>query len=189
MPSLHVRVKIPRPGVDTMEPLWQVDLLTGALVELAGSHRALQSDIGTIDVSAQVPNGKVFPNLGGGMGGVARGQHFAGADDTDAEVRNYIERRASSLGLRVDSVTVFRALGAAPAVVLTAPHIRSTAANLGTVEERLFGEGSTPRYEGFFLEIRGTDGTPHVWRSVSYLTGVGSLSIDRAIGGCGASCG
>jgi len=165
-------------GGPTTEALWQAELLVGALAELAGSHRSLQRDIGTIDVSAQLPDGKVFPDVGGSIGGVARGQHFAGATYTDAEVRHSVERRASALGLTVDSVAVFRALGAAPAVVVTAPNIRAATTNHDLLENKLFG--STPLYEGYFLEIRGKDGKPHVWRGFSALTATGLIWIDRA---------
>jgi len=182
VPSLSVRVKIPsaRPGYAT-EALWQAYLLVGAVVELAGSHRSLQSDIGSIDFSAQSPDGRVYPNLGGAMGYVARGQRFAGAHNTDAQIRESIERRAVALGLTVDSVTVFRALGAAPAVVLTAPNVRVAAASYESWAERLFG--STPLYEGYYLEIRGKDGKPHVWRFASYLTASGGGFVDPAVSG------
>jgi len=185
VPALYVRVKIPgTKGADMMEALWQAELLTGAVVQLAGSHRSLQNDVGYIYFSGQFPDGKVFPGgLGGAMGYIARGQQFAGSNDTDAEIRDSIDRRASALGLTVDNVTIFRALGAAPAVVLTAPDIRAAAANYESLAEKLFG--STPRYEGYYLEIRGKDGKPYVWRSISYLTGVGSTWIDPSIGGQG----
>ncbi|HEY2355679.1 MAG TPA: hypothetical protein VGH79_12355 [Gaiellaceae bacterium] len=181
VPALSVRVRVPRElGGTTVEPLWQADLLVGAVVELAGSHRSLQKDVGFINYSAQSPDGKVYRDLGGSMGGVARGQHFAGANNSDAEIKSSIERCASALGLTVDSVTIFRALGAAPAVVLTVPNIRAAAANYESLAEKLFG--STPRYEGYFLEMRGKDGKPHVWRSVSYLTATGQLWIDPSVG-------
>jgi hypothetical protein len=182
VPDLSVRMKIPGiKGGDTMQAFWEAELLAGAVVELAGSHRSLQSDIGRIDFSAQLPDGKVFPHLSGAMGYIARGQHFAGSNETDEGIRRSIERRAAALGLAVDSVTVFRALGAAPAVVLTAPNIHAAAANYGAWGDTLFG--STPRYEGYYLEIRGKNGKPYVWSTVSYLTGDSSGWIDPSIGG------
>jgi hypothetical protein len=179
---LYVRVRIPSgtKGAGGTEAVWQAQLLVGAVVELAGSSRSLQSDIGYIQFSGQRPDGTVIRDLGGGMGYVARGQHFAGLNDTTVAIRKSVEAGASALGLTVDEVTVFRALGAAPAVVLTAPDIRAAAANLSLLEEKLFG--STPRYEGYYLEIRGKDGKPGVFRSVSYLTGAGALWIDPSLG-------
>jgi type IV secretory pathway VirB2 component (pilin) len=182
VPALSVRAKIPS-GHDgeSTEALWQANLLTGAVVELAGSSPWLEDDIGYINYTAQVPNGKVVRDLGGGMGAdAARGQRFAGSNDTAAEVRDYIERHASRLGLTVDSVTVFHALGAAPAVVLTVPSVQKAIANGGAWQDELFG--SPPRYEGYYLELRRKTGKPFARRGYSFLTGDGLLWIDPSLG-------
>lgn len=175
-PALYVTVKSPGPknGGD-VEPLWEASLLQGAVAELAGTSNSLIRDVGYEDVREQLPSGRLI-DAGGGMGNIARGQQFAGANESDAAITSSVERVASTYGLSVDSVTVFRAWGAAPAVVLTAPDV-STAAHVSAkwqaLQDALFGSG--PRYEAYYLEIRYANGTPFVRRSLSFLTGAGQL--------------
>ena len=76
---------------------------------------------------------------------------------------------------------VFHALGAAPAVVLTAPNGRAAVAHYHVWEEKLFG--SPPRYEGYYYEIRGRDGKPYVEGSESFLTAVSQQWINPSFGG------
>ena len=184
VPALYVTVKIPSlENGDTVEPFWEADLLQGAVVELAGSSASLKNDIGYVGFSGQLPDGTVIPNLGGGMGDIARGEQFAGSNDSDAAVRNAIDQAAAAHGFTVDSVSVFHVNGTAPAVVLTAPDISSVAANYQTLTDDLFG--ATPRYQGYYLEIRGAGGRPYVRRSVSFVTGSGRFWVDPSLDGTG----
>ena len=178
--ALYVTVKISGKSGGALEPLWEADLLEGAIAELAGKSRSLGSAVGYADFSGQLPGGKVIPDLDeGGLGSIARGQQFAGAHESGAAIRHSVERVASAFGLSVDSVTVFRALGAAPAVVLTAPDISTVASKFGSLENAFFG--SRPRYEGYYLEIRGENGKTYIRRSASYLTGSFQLWTDPSL--------
>jgi len=136
---------------------------------LAGKARSLDHDIDALYLSARLPNGTVIRGLPSGVGPTAQGLHFSGSSDSDAEIRKSVERVASAFGLTVDRVTVFHALGAAPAVVLTAPHVAALAAHFTPLEHALFGSVT----RGYFIEIRGENGKPYIWRSVSSLTGQG----------------
>jgi hypothetical protein len=96
VPALYVTAKIPSlSNGEDVEPLWEADVLEGAVVELAGSSKSLENDVGWVRFSGRLPDGTFVPNVGGGMGDVARGQQFAGARDGYAT----IERRARG-GLR-----------------------------------------------------------------------------------------
>jgi hypothetical protein len=179
---LYVTERIPRDKHGaTVESSWEADLLAGALMELSSRFNSLQRDIGYVDYRGQLPDRTLDPDIGGGMGNIARGQQFVGANDADAAIRNSIERVASRFGLTVDSVTIFHALGAAPAVVLTTPNISTTVAKYQSLENALFG--TRPRYEGFFVEIRGENGKTYARRSLSLLTGTGAVWTAPSLGG------
>lgn len=166
VPELYVTEKIRGyKNGGAMEPLWEADLLEGAVVELAGKFKSLQRDLGNSSFSLQLASGKVDRDVDGGIGNVLRGQQFGGAHETDAEITKSVERTASRFGLSLDSVTIFHALGAAPAVILTAPNAISRPGPLMTA---LFG--SRPRYEGWYLELRHGRGKPHIY-TASFLTG------------------
>lgn len=183
VPAVYVRVRYPRGGGARgpwVKPLWETDLLVGAVAELAGKSQQQDHNIGYIRVSARLPDGTVARDLAGGIGPLARRQQFRGSKDSDATIRHSVERVASAFGLAVDTVTVFRAVGAAPAVVLTAPHPAAVAAQFHRLEDALFG--SPRRYEGYYLEIRRENGKAYIWRSFSSLTGTGRLWLDPSLG-------
>lgn len=168
---LHITVKSPgSKNGGFVEPQWEADLLLGAVAELTAKSWTLQGSAFD-DVREQLPNGKVTDIGSNGIGELKRGQQFAGANETDTAIRNSVARVASRFGLSVDSVTIFHALGAAPAVVLTAPDISTAMAKSQSLLTALFG--SRPRYEGYYIELRTEDGKPYVEKSASYLTGSG----------------
>jgi hypothetical protein len=182
VPALYITEKIPGTQYGgTIRSLWEADLLAGAIAELTSESRTLRSAIGYADVRVQLPDGSVTDTGGAGIGDIVRGQQFAAAHDSDITIKRSVERVASMFGLSVESVTIFRPLGAAPAVVLTAPDISTVASKFRTLEDALFG--SRPRYEGYYLEIRGNNGKPYVERSASYLTGSGQLWTDPSVRG------
>ncbi len=180
--ALYVTERIPglKNGA-SLKSMWEADLLTGAVVELAGKSGSLRNDVGYVSFSGQLPDGKVDRDMDGAMGDVARGQQFAGANDSDTAIEKSVTRVASRFGLSVDSVTIFRALGAAPAVVLTAPDVSTAEWRREQLETALFG--SPPHYEGFYLEIRGENGKTYVRRSTSFLTSTGRLWTDASVQG------
>jgi hypothetical protein len=170
--DLHVTEKIPgyKNGGD-LESLWEADLLTGAVVELAGKTKSLQADVGTVEYNAQLPDGKVDRDIDGGVGYVARGQQFAGANDTATAIRERVERVAARFGFSVDSVAIFHALGVAPAVVMTAPNASTAVSRGRSLLDALVG--LRPRYEGYYLELRDRHGKVASISSESYFTGTG----------------
>lgn len=186
VPALYVTEKIAsEKNGDDVEPTWEADLLAGAVAELAGKSGSLGKGVGYAEYAGRLPDGKVVPAIGGGgMGDIARGQQFAGAHEADTAITKSVEQVALRFGLSVNSVMIFRAWGAAPAVVLTAPDARTARDILTTKGQSLLaalfgtqdplprqGPPFVPRYEGYYLEIRNEHGTPFVRQSQSWLTG------------------
>jgi hypothetical protein len=114
-----------------------------------------------------------------GIGFIERGQRFAGAHESDATIRDSVARVAARFGFSVDSVTVLRVLGAAPAVVLTVPDIPAVASRFQPLEAALFGR--RPRYQGFYLEVRGKNGKPYIRGSQAFRTGDGQSWVDPSL--------
>lgn len=170
VPALYVteRIRSEKNG-GTVEAEWEADLLLGAISELTTKSRTLENGVGYMGISGQLPNGTVTDLGSDGIGKVKRGQQFARANDTDTAIKNSVERVASKFGLSVESVTIFRALGAAPAVVLTAP-ITSAAWKSPSLLTELFG-ARRPRYQAYYIEVRGEDGKAFVRRAASFRTG------------------
>lgn len=184
VPALYVTVKVPSlENGEPVEPFWQADLVEGAVIELAGTSPSLEEDVGDVYFSAELPDGRLEQNVSAGMGDIARGQQFAGANDSDAAIRSSIDDVVARYGLTLDSLKIFRVLGAAPAVVVTTSDVSTLAASYQSLVADLFGD--PPRYQGFYLEIRGPDGKTYVRRSVSYVTGAGRLWVDPSVDGAG----
>ena len=184
LPALYITVKIPSlENGEAVEPLWEADLLEGAAVELAGSSASLEADVGYIYFDGKLPHGTVIPDIGGGMGDIARGQQFAGSQDSDLTIEDSIDSTVAAYGLTLDNLTIYHVLGTAPAVIVTEPDITKIASSYGSLVDDLFG--SPPRYQGYYLEIRGPDGSPYIRRSVSFVTGAGRLWRDPSMDGAG----
>jgi hypothetical protein len=184
IPALYVTVKIPGLGPgEALESLWEADLLEGSIVRLAGSSASVENDIGYVSYDGQLPDGTTVPDMGGGIGDVASGQQFVSAGESDAAVQISIDQTVATYGLTLDSLTIFHAPSPAPAVVVTAPDIAKVAANYQSLVNDLFG--STPRYVGYYLEIRGPDSKTYVRSSTSFLTGSGRLWLDPSVDGTG----
>lgn len=70
--------------------------------------------------------------------------------------------------------------GAAPAEVFSAPNPSAVRAKYGSLVAALFG--STRRYQGYYIEIRGSNQKPYIRRSVSFVTGSGRLWESQSLG-------
>lgn len=182
VPGLYVTVSVPDlQNADAMEPLWEADLLEGAVVEEAGSSSSLARDIGYVQIDADLPDGKTIPNAGGAQGNIARGQVFAGATDSDSQVATAVADVATTYGLTVTSLKIFHELGDAPALVLTTPNFAAVAPQYNSLVNSLFG--SSPRYQAWYLEIRGSDGTPDLRSSASFVTGTSRFWVNPSVDG------
>jgi hypothetical protein len=177
LPWLYATVKVPdlHNGLD-IEPLWEADLLEGAVVERSGSSSDLRDDLGGATFAAELPDGTVVPDLSGGIGDVARGQAFS--NDNPAAIKASISTTLASYGLKLVGIRVLHALGPAPAVVASTSDPRSAAAKVVELEHALFG--LPPRYEGYYLELRDSNRNAFVRASASFRTGAGRFWVDPA---------
>lgn len=174
LPWLHAVVDVPATtdGQD-VEPIWEAELLEGAVAERVGSSSDIRDGFGGATIDVRLPDGKTIPDYGGGLGDVVRGQQFS--NPSDAQIRGAAKSAAAQFSLRIDSVRVFRAAAPAPAVVVTAADPASAAANLKNIESAMFGD--PPSYEGYYLAVNDTAGAPVIRASAAFRTGAGQFWI------------
>lgn len=180
LPWLHAVVDVPgiTQGQD-VEPIWEAQLLEGAVAEQVGSTVDLRDAFGGATFDLRLPSGKTIPDYGGGLGDVVRGQQFS--NPTEGRIRSSIRSAATRFNLTIDSIKVFRAAAPAPAVVVTASDLGSVAANLKDIEGAMFGD--PPTYEGYFLAVNDESGAPVIRASTSFRTGAGQFWIRPDLAG------
>jgi hypothetical protein len=177
IPWLYATVRIPafRGGLD-IEPLWEADILQGAVVELSGTSPDLALDIGGSSFIGQLPDGSLTQDLGGGMGDIARGQQFQSSSSTDSMISSNITGALARFGLKKTALTILHPMGAAPAVIASTDDPLRTAREAAAIVRELFG--APPQYEGYYLELRDSQGTAFIRASAAFRTGAGRLWID-----------
>jgi hypothetical protein len=175
LPWLYATVRVPamQQGLD-VEPLWEADLVEGAVADSAGTSANIRSDFGGSTFDAVLPDGSKISDAGGGLGDVVRGQAFSAA--SSGAVQSSIVRLLHNAGLTPRSVKVLRPDGPAPAVVASTTDVASAARNFVQHVKTLFG--SPPVYEGYYLELRDADGNAFVRASASFRTGAGRFWVD-----------
>jgi hypothetical protein len=175
LPWLYATVRVPgmAQGLD-IEPMWEADLLEGAVVERSGTSTDVWDDFGGSTFDALLPDGTTVSDASGGLGDVARNQEFSKVSPVQA--RNDITEAARAAGLDVEAIRFLRPLGLAPAVIVSAADVNSTVTNFVSIAKRLFGD--PPIYEGYYLELRTTEGVPVVRSSASFRTGAGRFWVD-----------
>lgn len=174
-PWLYATVNVPSlaRGAD-IEPMWEADLLEGAIAERAGTSTDLHVDFAGSTFAARLPDGTVVPDESGGMGDILRGQVFT--NDTDSSIASSMKQTLASWGYEAVSISTFHAPTGAPAVVVQVPDAEEAVANLVPLQKALFG--AEPRYIGFYLELRDASGEAIAVSSAEYRTGAGRLWID-----------
>jgi len=175
LPWLHFTVRVPamKEGLD-IEPQWQADLIEGAVADLSGANADQAQNLGGSVVSAQLPDGTVVSDIGGGIGDVVHGQAFSSAND--ATLRAYVGQVLAEYGLDAVEVSTVRAFGVAPSVVAIAHDVSAFAPQYKGFVDSLVG--SPPVYEGYYVEIRDPAGNPVLRASAAFRTGAGRLWID-----------
>lgn len=176
LPWLDATVAIPalRDGME-IESLWQADLIEGAVAEQSGTATDLAKDFGGSTFDGQLPDGSVVSDIGGGMGDIVRGQVFSGGTASTASITNKIDHVLRDHQLTPISVTVYRPLTAAPAIIASTSDPAAAAADYGSLLHDLIG--STPQYEGYYLELRDSSGQAFVRASASFRTGAGRFWV------------
>lgn len=168
---------VPGEGAQTMRPQWEADLVQGAIAEaLEAGARAIRV-VGSTFVG-RLPDGSNSRDLaGGGMGDITPGQDFMTAPDS--EIERTLTQGLAAADLKPVAITVLHAAQPAPAVVASTDHPAAAARAASETIRALFGQ--TPKYEGYYFEVRGRDGRPLLVQSASFRTGAGRLWIDPSL--------
>ena len=167
---LHVVLAAPAEDERIARPEWEADLVQGAIAD------ALEATTGerVVDVrlDLKLPDGTIIKDAsGGGMGDILPGQNFSTASD-DA-IRADITAGLAGQGLAPVSIEVLRADQPAPAVVAETSNARQAAKDANETIRALFG--NTPRYEGYYLEIRDGKADPVLIAAAAFRSAAGTV--------------
>lgn len=162
------KVSISALGSPAVRPVWEANLVIAALRDQIHASAAVPDVIGS-QISGELPDGRLLPNIGGGIGSVEFGQAFSSASPVEAT--RDIRRNAAQLNLRIDSIDIVTPLQVAPAVVATTRDVEGLIRNPDAVINALFGGLAT--YEGEYLEVRDAAGSPVFIQASAFRTGVG----------------
>ena len=162
------------PGMDERanRSLWEADLVQGAVADalaLGGGTAVVGSSI-----SLKLPDGTIRTNMGGGMGDIVTGQKFESPDD--GALIDTLTSKLSKFQLNPLSIEILHANQPAPAVVAETSNPRLTAQDASTIVDDLFGR-NPPLYEGYYFEVRDSNGDRLFIQSASFRTGAGRLWI------------
>ena len=179
-PWLYATVRVPKmsDGLD-IEPMWEADLLEGAVVEESGTSQNVTGDFGGATFDAILPDGTKVTDASGGLGDVVRGQQFSNA--SDATTRAAIDAALKSAGLTPIRIDVFHPLDTAVAVIASTSNGQKSATSYTQIATSLFG--NPPKYEGYYFEIRNDAGAAFVRASASFRTGAGRLWVAPGFAG------
>jgi hypothetical protein len=155
-------------GAPAVRPVWEANLVIAALRDEVHAAGASDDVIGS-QISGELPSGEVVPNIGGGIGNIVFGQAFSPV--SPAQVQSDIRRNAAALKLRIKSLEVLTPLQAAPVVVASTQDVAGVLSNPDRIINTLFGGIAT--YEGEYLELRDSSGSPFFIQASAFRTGVG----------------
>jgi len=170
--SVHVKTDTLE-GTGDVRATWQAELAIGAVGELERTDQKALSDILTEStITADLPGSNV--DLGNGHGFVAAGQNFAAqaANRSDRSIIQTLQAAAKKFDLSVVSTEILRPLGPAPSIVLQL-NADTEKLDWNIDDLRTAFAGDPIQYEGLYVELRSTDGTPLIATGMAYRTGIG----------------
>jgi hypothetical protein len=165
---LHFTVDAPAADQRADRGEWEAAVLAGAVADAFVSHGFPRIVGATVDV--RLADGKVVPNVSGGMGDVVPGQSFS--DASDNAIASEVRSKLPAFGLTPVSISILHADQPAPAVVAKTSNPTAAAANAEATVISLFGR-QPPHYEGYYLEVEDSSGNPVYIASASFRSGIG----------------
>jgi hypothetical protein len=173
-PWFYATVRVPslKDGA-TIEPLWEADLVEGAVADRSGDSNDIHQQFGGSSFTLLLPNGEQIPEEGG-LGNVQRGQVYS--DQSDDDIRASVTQVLDRFSLTPVSIKVYRAWQPAVAVVASTDDVSQAAKRYLDLTSALFGD--PPTYEGWYLELRDDSGTPFLRASQALRVAAGRIWID-----------
>jgi hypothetical protein len=169
---LHFVVAAPAQDERATRPEWEADLVEGAVADaLATSTKGL-GVVGDSRIDLRLPDGRLVPDAGGGMGDIQPGQTFSSASTSEIEAA--IGSELARRNLTPISIDVLHADQPAPAVVARTDDARGAARAANGTIRALFGI-DPPTYEGYYLEVRDGNDRPVLVASAAFRSGSGRL--------------
>jgi hypothetical protein len=151
---------------EAIRAIWEADLVAGVLRDgMLANGEVLFST----RTSLLLPDGTTIPNVAGGIGNVSPNEQFN--TPPAKEVPNQIENAASAAGLHVQSIQVLLPAQPAPVVVATIEDPTAVSEEWPALATKIFGQ--PPTYEGYYLEVRDTEGRPIFIQATDFRIGAG----------------
>ena len=173
---LHFQTAVGAVDQAAIRPQWEADLIEGAVADALAATDGEHVAGSTIDWL--LPDGRVLPNMGGGMGDVVPGQMFS--DLAAGAIKLTLKQRLAQAGLEPTSIEVLHADQPAPAVVATTNDPRSAARAAASTIRLLFGQ-DPPIFEGYYFEVRDRSGAPVFIQSAAFRSGAGRLWVRPSV--------
>lgn len=155
--------------------LWQAELAQGAIADhLSAGVTNLADVIEGSTILLDTGDGAAPREIGGGAGDVAAGQIFGAQSSqaSDATISTHVKSALEGVGLSPQEVRVLHPLGAA---VYIRASIDDPSKIQGQFDSILNSVQAGGEYEGIYLEIEASDGTPLVRSANAYRIGAGSV--------------
>jgi hypothetical protein len=155
---LHARVA-PAIVPHDLSGAWEAELAAGAVADrCAGDNISLHGVMTGVSVHTAGPHG----DDGGGFGDARAGQIFGaqGSGESDQAIVDRVEGVLTAYGLTPRQVRVLHPLGPAVQVVATVDDVHALDGKLNDLTTALEGRYGDQLYEGLYLQIDQTDGTP-----------------------------
>lgn len=149
---------------------WEASLAAGAIGDrCAGDNKDLGAVMKDVRVRGQRAGG-------GGVGAVRAGQIFAAqaSGESDQAIVARVDGVVRSFGLVPRQVRVLHPLGPAVYVTATIADVKTLKNRLSALTTAIQGADGHELYEGLYLQIDGTDGTPLLRSATSSRAGEGS---------------
>lgn len=159
---------------------WEGSLLQGAIAEDLATGSDTSTGVSSGVFAVHLQDGTV-KELAAGAGKVVAGQVFARLDGAGQQrVSGEIVAVAASFGLRVASTKFVSYRDDAVAIVA---EVRPGGSLRDFESLRVALTGSPARYEGVYLEVRDSSGTPIAISATAFRSGAGVLWVDPALSG------
>jgi hypothetical protein len=146
---------------------WIAQMVAGVIADQLAAEG--DGPLASIRLVGKLPNGSAV-DLGSGIGNVVTGQRFS--NQSQNAIARQLRAKADRLGLRVLSISFVQPKQAAPALVLETTNPAAFVKSLESPDTWTALLGKHRNYEGWYLEVRDTNGSPVVISSSAHRAGV-----------------
>lgn len=166
-------------GTGPIRASWEGSLVQGAIAEQLAGGEDTSTGLAGATFRVHLPDGTVR-TIDAGAGQVRKGQVFSHLDPAGQEAaRVEVQKALRSFGLEPVSISFFTYQDDAVEIVCEVP-AGGELRDFELLRQTL--TGSPASYEGVYLEVRDSDGSPIAASATAFRTGAGSQWVDPEFG-------